>query len=256
MISSTADGSQSGGVRPMPTPSILCGPASPPDSTADSPGSTATIRTFGLCFRSDAATPWRLADVPTDVHEGIDLLSALVPDLLAQRMVAGDAVAVVELIGPERVGRQQLNPRATSIMSLMSFFVVRPPSLGTIVSSAPSARIWSSFSRAKASDVTIFRRYPFAAQTSASDAPVLPPVYSTTVPPGLSRPSRSAAAIAAWAIRSFMLPVGFSHSHLTTILATVAGPDPSELDHRGVADGVEDVHGLRAPRCWQVSWTA
>jgi hypothetical protein len=36
--------------------------------------------------------------------------------------------------------------RAVSIMSRMSFFVVRPPSPAVSVNSAPSARMWSSFS--------------------------------------------------------------------------------------------------------------
>ncbi len=108
-------------------------------------------------------------------------------------------------------------------MSRISFFVVLPPSLATSVSSAPSAAIWSSFSRLNASDVTMRRRYPFAAQTSASDAPVLPPVYSTTVPPGFSRPSASAREIRASAARSFMLPVGFSHSSLTRTSAQPGG---------------------------------
>ena len=52
---------------------------------------------------------------------------------------------------------------------------------------------------------------------------MLPPVYSTTVPPGRSRPSRSAAAIIASAMRSFMLPVGFSHSSFTKTRAQPAG---------------------------------
>ncbi len=108
-------------------------------------------------------------------------------------------------------------------MSRISFFVVLPPSLGTSTSAAPSAAIWSRFSWLKASDVTIRMRYPFAAQTSASDAPVLPPVYSTTVPPAFSRPSASAREITAFAIRSFMLPVGFSHSSLTRISAQPGG---------------------------------
>ena len=40
-------------------------------------------------------------------------------------------------------------------------------------------------------------------------------MYSTTLPPGRNRPSRSAAPIAAFAIRSFMEPVGLAPSSLT-----------------------------------------
>src|SRR5215471_8081134 len=108
-------------------------------------------------------------------------------------------------------------------MSRMSFFVVLPPSLGTRISSAPRAAIWSRLSWLKASELTIRMRYPFAAQTSASDAPVLPPVYSTTVSPGRSRPSSSAFEMTACAIRSLRLPVGFSHSSLTRMSAQRGG---------------------------------
>ena len=42
----------------MPMPSILCDPEGPPDSTADSAGSTATTRIFGSCRHSACVTPW------------------------------------------------------------------------------------------------------------------------------------------------------------------------------------------------------
>ena len=64
---------------------------------------------------------------------------------------------------------------------------------------------------------------PRAAHTKASETPVLPPVYSTTEPPGGNRPSAWAASIIASAIRSFMLPVGFSLSILRRIRAPSAG---------------------------------
>jgi hypothetical protein len=83
--------------------------------------------------------------------------------------------------------------------------------------------MWSRFSLLKASDVTIWSGIPFAAHTKASDTPVLPPVYSTTEPPGFSRPSVSAASTMASAIRSFMLPVGFSYSSLTKMRALPGG---------------------------------
>ena len=52
---------------------------------------------------------------------------------------------------------------------------------------------------------------------------MLPPVYSTTVPPGFSRPSASAHEITASAMRSFMLPVGFSHSSFARTAAQSGG---------------------------------
>ena len=47
--SSTSAGSHSGGVRPMPMPSMRCAPGARPSSTEDSAGSRTTIRTPGLC---------------------------------------------------------------------------------------------------------------------------------------------------------------------------------------------------------------
>jgi hypothetical protein len=57
------------------------------------------------------------------------------------------------------------------------------------------------------------------AQTKASELPVLPPVYSTTVCPGVRRPDRSAPSIIASAIRSLYEPVGLQDSSLTQISA-------------------------------------
>ena len=79
------------------------------------------------------------------------------------------------------------------------------------------------FSSLKASEKTMWARYPSAAQTSASEMPVVPAVYSTTVPPGESRPSAAARSTSARARRSFMLPVGFADSSLATTRADPAG---------------------------------
>ena len=68
--------------------------------------------------------------------------------------------------------------------------------------------------------------YPFAAQTNANDAPVLPPVYSTTFPPGHKRPSSAAREITDSAIRSFILPVGFCYSSFANILPQSTGTTP------------------------------
>src|SRR5262245_42636736 len=113
--------------------------------------------------------------------------------------------------------------RAASIMSRVSFSVMRPCSLGTISRRAPRIRIWSSFSRANASDVTICSGYPLTAQINDNETPVLPPVYSTTDPPAARRPSASAASIMARAIRSFMLPVGLWLSSLSRTRAPLPG---------------------------------
>ena len=56
-ISSTSSGSHSGGMNPIPIPSIRFDPVSPPERTADSAGSTATTRNPDLRTRSAFATP-------------------------------------------------------------------------------------------------------------------------------------------------------------------------------------------------------
>src|SRR3989442_4324090 len=58
------------------------------------------------------------------------------------------------------------------------------------------------------------QRYPFPAAAIASPTPVLPDVASTISPPGLRRPSRSAASIIATPIRSLTEPPGLKNSAL------------------------------------------
>jgi len=77
--------------------------------------------------------------------------------------------------------------------------------------------------KANASDVTMWSGYRLTAQTRDSDTPVLPPVYSTTAPFAARRPSASADSIIASAMRSFILPVGFSLSTFTRIRAPFFG---------------------------------
>ena len=88
---------------------------------------------------------------------------------------------------------------------------------------APKACIVRRFSSLKASEKATWSRYPRAAHTKAREIPVVPAVYSTTVSPGARRPSAAAAWMAARAMRSFMLPVGFAHSSLTRIRADPGG---------------------------------
>ena len=58
---------------------------------------------------------------------------------------------------------------------------------------------------------------------------MLPDVGSTMVPPGFSRPARSAASIIATAGRSLTLPPGFVVSSFTASVAT----RPCDSDSRG-----------------------
>ena len=73
---------------------------------------------------------------------------------------------------------------------------------------------------------------------------MLPLVGSTIVPPGLSRPSRSAASIIRTAMRSFTDPPGFRYSTFARTSGPGSAHDPrrdgTQSDERGVADQAED----------------
>ena len=57
--------SSTGGTKPGPMPWILCGPARPPDSTAEESGSTATMRQPGLRSFRKRPAPVSVPPVPT-----------------------------------------------------------------------------------------------------------------------------------------------------------------------------------------------
>src|SRR5216117_791072 len=89
------------------------------------------------------------------------------------------------------------------------------------------------FSSLKASEKTKCALYPCAAQIRAREIPVVPAVYSTTVPPGGSLPSAAARSTMARATRSFMLPVGLADSSFAMMRA-----DPAGTTRRGSTRGV------------------
>src|SRR5919197_484503 len=76
--------------------------------------------------------------------------------------------------------------------------------------------------------MTKMHRYPLMAAAIARPWPVLPDVGSTIVPPGFSRPSRSAASIIGRPIRSFTLPPGLSISSF----ASTCGRTPRATECR------------------------
>src|SRR4051812_50095556 len=65
MISSTTSRFITAGTKPAPIPWILCGPGSPPDSTGEDSGSTATTYTSGLRSLSLSPAPVIVPPVPT-----------------------------------------------------------------------------------------------------------------------------------------------------------------------------------------------
>src|SRR3954452_10633440 len=71
--------------------------------------------------------------------------------------------------------------------------------------------------------MTAITRYAFSRAAIARPVPVLPEVGSMIVPPGLSRPSRSAASISRTATLSLIEPPGLNSSSLATIWGLTAG---------------------------------
>ena len=115
-----------------------------------------------------------------------------------------------------------------------------PCGLAISSTSAPNARIVRIFSAAKASELTIRRRYPFTEHTNASELPVLPPVYSTMVSPGpdvaarlgaLDHRQRHAVLVRASRVVRLELDPHLGHPGLD---------EARHADDRGVADGIED----------------
>ena len=120
--------------------------------------------------------------------------------------------------------------------------MILPSTLGMIVKSAPSAAIVASFSAATRSDVTTLRWWPLAAHTYASDEPVLPAVYSSTVMPGRRSPRRSASSIMANAMR-FVGPGRIEPLELDVHIGGAFGHDLVQLHHGGVPDHLESSTG-------------
>ena len=85
------------------------------------------------------------------MHEGIDRAVGRGQQILAERVITGDHVVVVELVGPEDPSLALIS-RAISIMRLKSASLLRFRSLGTMVSFTPSARMVSPFFSLKASE--------------------------------------------------------------------------------------------------------
>ncbi len=82
------------------------------------------------------------------------------------------------------------------------------------MTSAPKARSASTFSFDCLSVVVKMQRYPLTIAAIASPMPVLPEVPSMMVPPGLSKPFRSASSTIRIAMRSLILCPGLKVSIL------------------------------------------
>ena len=106
MTSSKSAGSSCGGRRPMPPPSMWCVPAGPPESTADSAGSTATRCSAG---QLRAQRPGRAEEAARRADVAAERVDRRRPGSCSSSSspsaaVAVDHVDVVELVGRERAG--------------------------------------------------------------------------------------------------------------------------------------------------------
>ena len=85
--SSIKDVSAVPGIKPPPMPWILCGPGGPPERTADSCGSTATILREGLRGFRNCAHPVKVPPVPTPTTK-----KSIFPSVSAQ--ISGPVVSL------------------------------------------------------------------------------------------------------------------------------------------------------------------
>ena len=132
--SSITERSRIAGTNPAPMPWILCGPGWPPDSTGESSGSTATIRSDGLRGFSTWPTPVMVPPVPTPATNTSMLAVGVVPDLLGGGAAMDFRVGrVVELLRDDRA--RDLAARAPRALAMAPRMPCGP---AVSTSSAPS----------------------------------------------------------------------------------------------------------------------
>lgn len=90
------------------------------------------------------------------------------------------------------------------------------------------------------------------AEIMATEAPVLPDVAATTVPPGLSLPSCSARVRMWSAMRSLMEPEGLANSHLPRILTCRGRMQAIQLQNVLMRLAGATTGGSELPSCQQV----
>ena len=126
-------------------------------------------------------------------------------------------------------------------MSRVSFSVMRPSSLGTTCSVAPRMlHVIELLAGEGVRGHDVQRIALHRADQRQGHAGAAARCTRRPSRPAASRPSASAASIIASAIRSFMLPVGFSLSSFSRMRAPFAGHDVAQGHQRGVADAVQD----------------
>ena len=184
------------------------------------------------------------------LHERIDPAARLGPDLLRHRVIGGELIGVVELVGPE--GARSLGDLARGFDHV-----------------AGQRRVHAAAGAGDDGQLGAERRHVIAllgaervgrddaeriaargANERKRNAGAAAGVFDDALP-GFSRPVRSPASIMASAMRSFMLPVGLALSTLIRMRAQPSGTMRLELEQRRVADAVQDgrVDVLFAAHC-------
>ena len=207
--------SRMGGAKPAPIPCILCGPGWPPDSTGESAGSTAMVRSAGLRDFNTPPTPVRVPPVPTP-DTSISTLPSVsfqISSAVVRRWMAGLA-AFSNCWGMIAPGVVAFSSSALAMAPFM------PLAASVSTNSAPSRASILRRSIDIDSGITNMSRMPLAAATKASAMPVFPEVGSISTVPVPMRPSFSRASIMATPMRSFTLERGLKNSSFARILAS------------------------------------
>ena len=195
-------------------PCILCGPATPVESTAEAAGSTATIFTSGFLDLRNSPTPVRVPPVPTPATK-ISTLPSVSSHISGPVvfLCASGFAGFANWEGIKLFGYSFASSSAFAIAPFMPF----APSVST--SSAPYAFISCLRSTDIVSGITMIILYPLAAATAASPMPVLPEVGSMMTESGVSFPLFSASSIIAFAILSLTEPAGLKYSSFASSVA-------------------------------------
>mmetsp|Transcript_82105 Transcript_82105/g.166247 ORF Transcript_82105/g.166247 Transcript_82105/m.166247 type:complete len:335 (+) Transcript_82105:284-1288(+) len=203
------------GMKPAPMPWILWGPGFPPERTADSVGSTATICIDGLRGLRYCPQPVSVPPVPTPPTRMSTLpsVSAQISGPVVSRWTFGLS-ALLNCCNKKP-------PWVAAISSALAMAPPMPLAAGVSTSLAPKAFSRTRRSMLIDSGMVRIMSYPLEAATMARPIPVFPEVGSTrTVSPGLMSPRASASLIMLRAMRSLTELAGLKDSSFRTISAS------------------------------------
>ena len=202
---------------------------------------------LGLCLFSTVATPREEAAVPDGVNEGVDFPVRLTPDLLAQRVIARDAVVVIELVRP--AGVRLPAQLAGGLDHVQDQFPGGPASLARherqlrsqrrhVIQLLPAERVGGDDADAVApGGADQCQRCSRAAARVLDDgvAGLEPSVFLRPRDHGLRHPVLHA-------------PGGVLPLELRQDLRAIGWNDLAKPGDRRISNGLENIHGLHAPK--------